>query len=117
MNVCEQVDWSAGNLLSVGLGACVYLWSACTSQVRDKLETQTATDVTVSNELVNLHRWRGCVTYQWRATLLHQCVGMRGSAQTSYLYEDFSFVIVFVIVQDHFFSVVLSGKFGGCRDP
>ncbi|KAF3858667.1 hypothetical protein F7725_011868 [Dissostichus mawsoni] len=26
------VDWSAGNLLSVGLGACVYLWSACTSQ-------------------------------------------------------------------------------------
>lgn len=28
------VDWSAGNLLSVGLGACVYLWSACTSQVR-----------------------------------------------------------------------------------
>lgn len=29
------VDWSAGNLLSVGLGACVYLWSACTSQVRE----------------------------------------------------------------------------------
>ncbi|XP_067218366.1 fizzy-related protein homolog isoform X2 [Chanodichthys erythropterus] len=28
-----RVDWSAGNLLSVGLGACVYLWSACTSQV------------------------------------------------------------------------------------
>lgn len=28
------VDWSAGNLLSVGLGSCVYLWSACTSQVR-----------------------------------------------------------------------------------
>ncbi|KAI9541675.1 Fizzy- protein [Dissostichus eleginoides] len=27
------VDWSAGNLLSVGLGSCVYLWSACTSQV------------------------------------------------------------------------------------
>ncbi|XP_066548446.1 fizzy-related protein homolog [Amia ocellicauda] len=27
------VDWSAGNVLSVGLGACVYLWSACTSQV------------------------------------------------------------------------------------
>ena len=30
------VDWSAGNLLSVGLGACVYLWSACTSQVRGR---------------------------------------------------------------------------------
>lgn len=27
------VDWSAANVLSVGLGACVYLWSACTSQV------------------------------------------------------------------------------------
>ncbi|UYV64052.1 FZR1 [Cordylochernes scorpioides] len=27
------VDWSAGNVLSVGLGTCVYLWSACTSQV------------------------------------------------------------------------------------
>ena len=28
-----QVDWSSQNVLSVGLGACVYLWSACTSQV------------------------------------------------------------------------------------
>eukprot|EP00249_Psilotum_nudum_P013438 c24334_g1_i3 orf=767-2278(-) len=27
------VDWSAHNLLSVGLGTCVYLWSACTSKV------------------------------------------------------------------------------------
>lgn len=27
------VDWSAQNVLSVGLGNCVYLWSACTSQV------------------------------------------------------------------------------------
>ncbi|XP_078620793.1 fizzy-related protein homolog isoform X2 [Branchiostoma floridae x Branchiostoma japonicum] len=26
------VDWSATNTLSVGLGTCVYLWSACTSQ-------------------------------------------------------------------------------------
>ena len=29
----HQVDWSSQNVLSVGLGACVYLWSACTSQV------------------------------------------------------------------------------------
>ena len=29
------VDWSSQNVLSVGLGSCVYLWSACTSQVRD----------------------------------------------------------------------------------
>ncbi|CAG2116302.1 unnamed protein product, partial [Medioppia subpectinata] len=27
------VDWSTTNILSVGLGTCVYLWSACTSQV------------------------------------------------------------------------------------
>nr|NP_989485.1 fizzy-related protein homolog [Gallus gallus]AAL31949.1 CDH1-C [Gallus gallus] len=27
------VDWSSLNVLSVGLGPCVYLWSACTSQV------------------------------------------------------------------------------------
>lgn len=29
------VDWSSLNVLSVGLGTCVYLWSACTSQVND----------------------------------------------------------------------------------
>uniref|UniRef100_T1GTN2 Anaphase-promoting complex subunit 4 WD40 domain-containing protein n=1 Tax=Megaselia scalaris TaxID=36166 RepID=T1GTN2_MEGSC len=27
------VDWSAQNVLAVGLGSCVYLWSAFTSQV------------------------------------------------------------------------------------
>ncbi|TYZ64344.1 hypothetical protein PybrP1_012313 [[Pythium] brassicae (nom. inval.)] len=27
------VDWSAANVLAVGLGSCVYLWSACTSKV------------------------------------------------------------------------------------
>lgn len=27
------VDWSSTNILGVGLGTCVYLWSACTSQV------------------------------------------------------------------------------------
>jgi len=27
------VDWSALNTLAVGLGSCVYLWSACTSKV------------------------------------------------------------------------------------
>ena len=28
------VDWSAQNVLAVGLGPCVYLWSACTSKAR-----------------------------------------------------------------------------------
>lgn len=27
------VDWSSKNVLAVGLGSCVYLWSACTSKV------------------------------------------------------------------------------------
>mmetsp|Transcript_35042 Transcript_35042/g.110245 ORF Transcript_35042/g.110245 Transcript_35042/m.110245 type:complete len:442 (-) Transcript_35042:481-1806(-) len=27
------VDWSNANVLAVGLGSCVYLWSACTSKV------------------------------------------------------------------------------------
>ncbi|MCO5577173.1 hypothetical protein L7F22_030997 [Adiantum nelumboides] len=27
------VDWASHNVLSVGLGSCVYLWSACTSKV------------------------------------------------------------------------------------
>jgi len=27
------VDWSSNNVLAVGLGSCVYLWSACTSKV------------------------------------------------------------------------------------
>jgi len=26
------VDWSSQNVLAVGLGSCVYLWSACTSK-------------------------------------------------------------------------------------
>lgn len=27
------VDWGSTNVLAVGLGSCVYLWSACTSRV------------------------------------------------------------------------------------
>lgn len=27
------VDWSSHNILSVGLGNCVYLWNACSSKV------------------------------------------------------------------------------------
>ena len=38
------VDWSTQNVLSVGLGACVYLWSACTSQVRSR-DTQSGNAV------------------------------------------------------------------------
>lgn len=76
------VDWSAGNLLSVGLGACVYLWSACTSQVILKTLVIAAVDRCVSfarENVQNFHRRsRGCATCLWMGILLRRCVGMRG---------------------------------------
>jgi len=42
------VDWSATNVLAVGLGSCVYLWSACTSKVTklcDLGDTNSVTSV------------------------------------------------------------------------
>ncbi|KDO24292.1 hypothetical protein SPRG_09929 [Saprolegnia parasitica CBS 223.65] len=40
------VDWSALNILAVGLGASVYLWSACTSKVTKLCDLGTADSVT-----------------------------------------------------------------------
>mmetsp|Transcript_35723 Transcript_35723/g.43110 ORF Transcript_35723/g.43110 Transcript_35723/m.43110 type:complete len:511 (-) Transcript_35723:857-2389(-) len=34
------VDWSTNNTLAVGLGSCVYLWSACTSKVTKLCDLQ-----------------------------------------------------------------------------
>jgi len=45
------VDWSSQNVLSVGLGACVYLWSACTSQVT------RLCDLTNDNDTVTSVAW------------------------------------------------------------
>jgi len=45
------VDWSSQNVLSVGLGACVYLWSACTSQVT------RLCDLTSDNDNVTSVSW------------------------------------------------------------
>jgi cell division cycle 20-like protein 1 (cofactor of APC complex) len=45
------VDWSSQNVLSVGLGACVYLWSACTSQVT------RLCDLTPDNDTVTSVSW------------------------------------------------------------
>jgi len=42
------VDWSSQNVLSVGLGACVYLWSACTSQVTRLCDLTTDGDTVTS---------------------------------------------------------------------
>lgn len=43
------VDWSAQNVLAVGLGSCVYLWSACTSQVRTTSNLSTCLLLIVHN--------------------------------------------------------------------
>jgi cell division cycle 20-like protein 1, cofactor of APC complex len=46
------VDWSCDNVLAVGLGSCVYLWSASTSKVTklyDLGPQDTITSVSWSN--------------------------------------------------------------------
>ncbi|XP_048760306.1 fizzy-related protein homolog isoform X1 [Ostrea edulis] len=42
------VDWSSQNVLSVGLGTCVYLWSACTSQVTRLCDLSSDNDTVTS---------------------------------------------------------------------
>jgi len=42
------VDWSAANVLAVGLGSCVYLWSACTSKVTKLCDLVSSDDVVTS---------------------------------------------------------------------
>ena len=40
------VDWSQSNVLAVGLGSCVYLWSASTSKVTKLHDLGTSSQVT-----------------------------------------------------------------------
>jgi len=42
------VDWSAQNVLAVGLGSCVYLWSACTSKVTKLCDLSSGGDCVTS---------------------------------------------------------------------
>lgn len=42
------VDWSSQNELAVGLGSCVYLWSACTSKVTKLCDLASADDIVTS---------------------------------------------------------------------
>ena len=42
------VDWSSQNVLAVGLGSCVYLWSACTSKVTKLCDLAPTEDVVTS---------------------------------------------------------------------
>jgi|TARA_B110001450_G_C17651476_1_gene493473 cell division cycle 20-like protein 1 (cofactor of APC complex) len=40
------VDWSASNVLAVGLNRAVYIWSACTSQVKKLCELPVDNSIT-----------------------------------------------------------------------
>lgn len=42
------VDWSSQNVLAVGLGSCVYLWSACTSKVTKLCDLAPSEDIVTS---------------------------------------------------------------------
>ncbi|CAG0889025.1 unnamed protein product [Darwinula stevensoni] len=42
------VDWSSQNVLAVGLGCCVWLWSACTSQVTKLCDLSASGDSVTS---------------------------------------------------------------------
>jgi cell division cycle 20-like protein 1 (cofactor of APC complex) len=42
------VDWSSQNVLAVGLGSCVYLWSACTSKVTKLCDLAQTEDIVTS---------------------------------------------------------------------
>jgi cell division cycle 20-like protein 1 (cofactor of APC complex) len=42
------VDWSSLNVLAVGLGSCVYLWSACTSKVTKLCDLAASEDLVTS---------------------------------------------------------------------
>lgn len=63
------VDWSSQNVLSVGLGNCVYLWSACTSQVR------------FASSVMDLCQYMYCHTLNWDFFL-----------ETQYMYIDTEFL-------------------------
>jgi cell division cycle 20-like protein 1 (cofactor of APC complex) len=43
------VDWSPSNILAVGLGRAVYIWSACTSRVTKLCETPLDDSITAVN--------------------------------------------------------------------
>lgn len=42
------VDWSSQNMLAVGLGSCLYLWNACTSQVTRLCDLSSENDTVTS---------------------------------------------------------------------
>lgn len=100
------VDWSAQNVLAVGLGSCVYLWSACTSQVSSiritsglitcpcmtfmlNLWFNVAVPIAVRQKniffadkksfFLSFFRWRDCAIWATTVTRWHRCRGASGA--------------------------------------
>lgn len=59
------VDWSAQNLLAVGLDSCVYLWSAHTSKVGPVYGWQSAGVCIITPA----HSLAGCGTLGWAISI------------------------------------------------
>lgn len=78
------VDWSSLNVLAVGLGSCVYLWSACTSKVTKLCDlgrddsvtsvswTQRGTHLAVGTSLGEVQIWDAAKCQTTRAMAGHQ---------------------------------------------
>ncbi len=57
------VDWSSQNVLAVGLGPCVYLWSACTSKVTKLCDLSPSSNSNGSTDCVCSVAWSQRGTY------------------------------------------------------
>ncbi|CAI4221010.1 unnamed protein product [Auanema sp. JU1783] len=77
------VDWSAQNMLSVGLSSCVYLWSACNSQVIKLCDLVTEQDCVSSvqwndkGDLLAVGTSRG-LTQIWDVTTQKKILDLSG---------------------------------------
>lgn len=67
------VDWSATNVVAVGLSSCVYLWSACTSKVTMLCDLGPGDSVT-------------SVSWSQRVRLLLSCRACKASVRRTYCF-------------------------------
>merc|ERR1719457_27951 len=78
------VDWSNQNVLAVGLGSCVYLWSACTSKVTKLTELGEETEEGICSVSWSSHNSRLAVGTKagevqiWDGVKCKQITSMRG---------------------------------------
>lgn len=118
------VDWSSLNVLSVGLGTCVYLWSACTSQVNQSFsyifwnrlgstawctimfvisQVTRLCDLTVEGDSVTSVGWSERVSISLLLFLLHCLLNV----------YTHTLILIYKI---YFFYWLILGQFGGRRD-